>query len=142
MTNEIILTKSGISGEVKIFTTKVEEAVEKKLNFIRPPKSKQSWDEGPEIKIIDLLIVTRVFTIEGHLTETGSDTAQQQRDKLWSMIKAGGCAIMTYGGAKSIEGTNTFSINFQKTRISETPSDETVASQYSVTLSIVEGANR
>lgn len=137
MTEEIVITKTGINGEVKIFTTKIEEVIEKKLNFLRIPKPSQKWTDGPETKIIDLLILTRVFNIEGSFAQftAGGDTAQQTRDKLKTMIEAGGGATMAYRGVN-------YSGNFQKCSITEIPSDEDVPSDYSIMLNFVEGVDR
>lgn len=137
MTEEIIITKTGISGQVKIFTTKVEEVIEKKLNFLKIPKPKQKWADGPEVKIIDLLLITRQFNIEGSITQftVGGDTAQQQRDKLWDIIKAGGTATVAYRG-------NNYTIGFQKCSMNEISADEDTPSSYDVTLNVIEGVDR
>ena len=133
MTSNITLTSG--ANVVTIFTTKVEEIYEKKLNFLRYPRPNTYWSLGMLTKIIDLLIIIHVFNVWGLVTDSGSDTAQQQKTKLRNMIKAGGTVTMAY------EGSN-YEVNFNKCSIMEESADETTASQYDLTISLVEGEDR
>ncbi len=134
MTNNVTLTKSGI-GTVGIFTEKVEEVYEKKLNFIRIPRPKKKWDLGAKTQIVDFLVIVQIFNIHGYVTGYGGDTAQEQRTKLRNMVVAGGNITFNY------DGTN-YSVNFNKCSITEEATDEDTAQQYSVMLSLVVGEER
>jgi len=134
MTNNITLTKSGI-GTVRIFTEKVEEVYEKKLNFIRIPRPKNKWGLGAKTQIVDFLIIVKIFNIHGYITGYGGDNAQQQRAKLRQMIEAGGGVTLNY------DGTN-YNVNFNKCSITEEGTDEDTPQEYGVMLSLVVGGDR
>lgn len=133
MTDEITITKDGVT--VTVFTTKVEEIIEKKLTVLRIPVVKQNWAIDPKISIIDLKIVTHTFSIDGHLSATSVYTAAQQRENLRTIIQSGGTAVFVYG-------TITANVNFNKVAFTEVPMDESTPSYYDVSMGLEIGENR
>ena len=135
MTNNVTITKSGV-GTVYIFTQSVEELIAKKPRYIRPPRSSQKWDQGPKTMVIDTLVVTHNFVINGEITGTGSDTAQQQKDKLRTMAgQKGGTVTMNYDGTD-------YEVEIDKCSIKEESHDEDTPDSYSVILNVTEAEQR
>jgi len=125
MTSEITITGSistGITKTVTIYTAKVEEEFGKKLTQVPKPvtKAKRGTQE-PQTRILDLLLVTHSFTINGHITAQTingeSKTATEARNYLRNMITHGGTLTLNY------DGTN-YEGNVTKVRITEVAIDE------------------
>ena len=133
MTSNITLTDG--TNTVEIFTEKVEEVIEKKLDLINIPRSTQKRALGSKTKIIDLLVVTHSFIITGQVSAYSSDTAQQQRVKLKSMIDAGGTVTMNYTGAN-------YTVNFKKVALTQSSSDSDTASKYTLMTTLIVGEDR
>jgi len=135
MTNNVTITKSDV-GTVTIFTQSVEEIIAKKPRYIRVPRSSQKWDQGPKTMVIDMLVISHNFVINGEITSTGGDTAQQQRTKLRTMAgQKGGTITFNYDGIN-------YEVMIDKCSIKEESHDEDVASSYSIILSLTEAQQR
>jgi len=164
MTSHIVFSKTiaGTSYQVTMFTTNVEEITAKSLTSFTPPQSTATQtgsapgdsDFGPkDTWIVDLLMATRRFNIDGYVaSETdgvayssgdtpGTQTAQTKRDNLIYIILDGGTFTMTYEGSKSKDNNNTFTVNCEKIAITETPGDQSTSTKYSVKLTVLEGTD-
>ena len=149
MANNITISKGAFS--VEIDTTDVAEGYTKKLVIIKPPQAKQKQSTGPAGNIIvDLLIITRVFSIKGEITGTDTLTAKQVRDKLKSIYNGGGInggvETMVYDG-ESVEGfmeklTITESSTDEASDFESNPEKYQEVPKYSVSFDFVEGTSR
>jgi len=135
MTNNVTITKSGV-GTVYIFTQSIEELITKKPRYIRVPRSYQKWDQGPKTMVIDTLVVTHNFVINGEITRAEGDTAQQQRDKLRTIAEQkGGTVTLNYDGTD-------YEVFIDKCSIKEESHDEDTPDSYSVILNVTEAEQR
>ena len=136
MAADATLTKNGVI--VTIFTTNFEELYEKKMFFIRKYRTPQHYDAGVVTTIMDPLNIIETFVVRGHITQTDTDTAKQQRTKLRNMIKAGGGATFVYDDISE-------NVNFMKSSIKEDDADEGNTENpttYPVLLTLVIGVDR
>ena len=140
MTNEITFAKGSIT--VTIETTEVVENFKNPVIFIRPAQSKDNQASGAKTpKIIDLLMITRSFKIEGHITATNGKTAVQVRDELRDLVDgantAGGDITMVYG-ADSITGAIEDLI-IKEVRFDEPSTLTADVAKYSVSITFTQG---
>lgn len=109
MTNNIVLDKSG-TNQITVYTTIVEEVLNKKLTNITPPTSTANKDSGPKpTKIVDLLRIEQRFTFDGKILST-------DRTKLRNVFNAGGTVTLEYAGSD-------YEVNIEKLSIKEEPED-------------------
>lgn len=98
--NNIILDKGG-TNEVTVYTTRVEEILNKKITKIMPPQSTANWAAGVKpTKIIDLLRMEHRFAVKAMFTAS-------DKSKLKAILKAGGVFTMEYE-------SEDFEINIEK----------------------------
>ena len=99
--NNITISKGAYS--VEIGTDHVAEGFTKSIKPITPAQGKENQSSGPKDAIIvDLLMITRVLNIKGHITGTASKTAKVVRNELKSIYNGGGInggvETLTYDG--------------------------------------------
>ena len=68
-TANIILDKGG-TNQITIYTTSVEEDIQKKIIKFTPPSSTAETSEPKTTKIIDLLRLEKTFDIDGYILVT------------------------------------------------------------------------
>jgi len=95
MPTEIILAKG--SNTVTIYSSQIVDSFTNKIFKITPAKGKQGQDAGPnDVKVVDLLRLTRTFRVDGYLTTNG------EKGTLISIIEGGGVKgggiTLTYSG--------------------------------------------
>ena len=141
-TTDIVLTKSGT--QVTIFTTKIEEILQKTITKITPPVSSANWvDDGSgakDTKIVDLLRIESKFSVDGWLVtshgsgDTNSDVATKRTDLINKMFKAGGVIVMAW------QGTN-YNIMIDKLQVTQDPEDEDTVTKMKVKFTAIVGEN-
>lgn len=149
MTDNINISKGDISVDVE--TTDVTEGYTKKLILIKPPKMTQNQSGGPtSIIVVDLLFITRVFSIKGAITGTDTLTAKEIRDKIKSIFNGaginGGSETMTYDG-ETIMGfmeklTITQHSEDEPSDFESNPEDYQEVIKYEVSFDFVQGVAR
>jgi len=130
MTSEIVL-ESGETNEMTVYCFKVEELKSKDLITIVPAQSTTNWGEGINATlIVDLLRITTRFNVDGKINST-------DRTKFKAIMEGGGVFTMTYAGT-------TYNVNFEKSMVTETPSDAGQGvnpSHYTVKFTVIEGVD-
>lgn len=100
MTNWTNITITKDTYSISISVSKDEEILNKQLEKITPPTTKQNYTSGPnDTKIVDLLRIEQRINIDGHLITDGTSTASTKKSDLISAFKAGGQITMTYEGS-------------------------------------------
>lgn len=91
---------------ITIYTIKVEEIINKKIEKITPATSSAKWGAGPKsTKIVDLLRIEERFVVDGTIAST-------DKASLKSSIKAGGVKNFVWDGT-------TYAANIEKIQIIE-----------------------
>jgi len=96
----------GGSSEVTVYTTNVEEIINKKLVNVVPGQSSANWSLGPkDTKIVDLLRVEERFSVNGYIDES-------DKTKFKAFITKGGTVTMEWE-------SETFEINIDKLTVTK-----------------------
>jgi len=107
----ITLTKSGYN-DLTLYSPKVEEVSNKEIISYAYPYPRPDWPSPPtaivpHTEAIDLLSITREFTITGIIdsSSTSAGNAQAARDTLINMQRSGGTVSFKYGAAGDVTGS-------------------------------------
>ncbi len=155
MTTEITLSKGGIT--VTIYADQVVDGFKNKfMAMIQPPTPNQNQPNGPtQAKLIDMLVITRTFTIKGYIvpqTIGSARTADEVKKYLIQICKgantSGGPITMTYeaiGEATYTSSTTEAKVYCESCIVTENSRDfdpgssDTNISKFDVSLTLMEG---
>ena len=154
-TGNITLSKGAHS--VTLQTIEVDDNYSNKVNEKIPTlREPQSQSLGPRDKIvIDLLDITHEMLVRGEITPTATQTAEEVRDELITMMKGAGVSAGT-GQNMHITvtyGTNTYTMFMTKLAVKEkstdfNPASDAIekadyqeASKYTVQITLFEGVS-
>lgn len=141
MTEAIVLT--GYGKQVTIFTTRIEEVRNKKLNTLATGQGSALWGSPPPpTRSSDRQQVEIRWAVDGYIEESFGDgdtsaTAIGKRSDLFVIQTYGGVINMSYQGS-------VYKINIDKLSVIEEPGSYTsssASSQYIVKFTAVEGIN-
>lgn len=138
MTNDLIFKKTvqGVPKEVTVFTTKLEHSLDKKLQYLQIPITKQKRDTAdPKTKMLDLKIIKEHFAVVGYIEKTNGTSALTQKNNLMAIMSAGGTFTMTIEAGDVI-------CNCDKIKFTQVPMDEDPPSKYLVELSAIRGEDQ
>jgi len=155
MTTELTLSKGGIT--VTIYADQVVDGITNKfLAQLKPAQAPQNQTSGPvTAKIVDLLVMTRTFTIKGYIvpqTIGSAKTADQVKQQLMKICKggetAGGPITLTYnaiGEATYTTSTTEAKVYCEACIVTEKSMDydpgtgDTDIPKFDVRLTLIEG---
>lgn len=125
-----------------IYTTNIEEVKTNKIIPIVLPTTKANWGAGPKTtKIVDLLMVTTRFNIDGKIE---SDDREKFRNLGGETGVAGGGTFTMEYGEDHDGNIKTYSVIIEKYMITEGPSDSGVGvnpNHYTVKFTVLVGEN-
>jgi len=136
--NEVTLTK----GEyiTTIYSVLVSEIFSNKLTPLTIPVGRQNQDSGSrKPKVIDLLRITRKFTIKGHIINNTDKNALIQI--INGAGQKGGPVILSYPDGADNTTFNTFieSFTIEQKSTDEPDSPPTDYAKYDVDITLIEG---
>lgn len=146
-------TQANPKRYIRIYSTSIEEVLDKKVIKINLPKTKSGWSAGPERISIDLLQVDRKFVITGKIDLTSNKTnsgvlpaitlvdadvanALIVKERINFMVDHGGVLTLAVGFAlpDGYDSTRIYSVVVDRVSYKEIPQDQTVAPNYDITI--------